>query len=309
MENKSHALMAGLFAILLGVAALLAFMWLRGGHDKVREYVVVTRMSVGGLNPQAQVRYRGIRVGKVMDIRLDPQDPGNILIRIAVAEEVPITEGTTARLAYQGVTGIAHILLLDTGKNPQPLVAKADGLPRIVMTQSLLEELGETGGATLRQAQDVLNALNAILNEENRQRIASTLANLESASHKLEPAAVNLNESLAQLRKLLSDRNVESLSAAAGQAGPLMTDVRKLLGSIQVTTEKLNSAIGDASGGGGAALLPRLNELTVEMSQTSRQLGRVINQLEAAPEAVIWGRPATEPGPGEPGFSAGKGQN
>ncbi len=309
MENKSHALMAGVFALLLGVASLLALLWLRGGHDKVNEYVVVTRMSVGGLNPQAQVRYRGIRVGKVMDIRLDSQDPGNILIRISVSADVPITQGTTARLAYQGVTGIAHILLLDNGKTPEPLIAKSGELPRIAMTQSLLEELGETGGATLRQAQDALNALNAILNEENRRRISTTLANLESASSNLGPAVANLNESLVQLRKLLNDRNVESLSVAAAQAGPMMSDVRKLLGSIQVTTEKLNSAIGDASGGGGAALLPRLNDLAVEMSQTSRQLGRVINQLETSPESVVWGRTAPQPGPGEPGFSAGKGQD
>ena len=65
MENKSHAFAAGLFALLLGVAALLALAWLRDRQDNMREYVVVTRQSVGGLNPQAQVRYRGIRVGKV----------------------------------------------------------------------------------------------------------------------------------------------------------------------------------------------------------------------------------------------------
>ena len=59
MENKSHALVAGLFALLLGAAALLALVWLRGTQDNLREYVVVTKQNVGGLNPQAQVRYRG----------------------------------------------------------------------------------------------------------------------------------------------------------------------------------------------------------------------------------------------------------
>ena len=38
--------------------------------------------SVSGLNTQAQVRFRGIRAGKVQDIELDPKDPRNILITI-----------------------------------------------------------------------------------------------------------------------------------------------------------------------------------------------------------------------------------
>jgi phospholipid/cholesterol/gamma-HCH transport system substrate-binding protein len=58
----------------------------------------------------------GIRVGKVQAIELDPQDGQNILIRISVDSNVPVTRATTAKLGYQGVTGIAHILLEDKGK-------------------------------------------------------------------------------------------------------------------------------------------------------------------------------------------------
>ena len=82
MENKSHAFVAGLFALLLGVAVLLAIYWLGGNKDETHDYIVVTKQNIGGLNPQAQVRYRGIRVGKVSDIRLDPDDYSNILITI-----------------------------------------------------------------------------------------------------------------------------------------------------------------------------------------------------------------------------------
>ena len=156
MENKSHALIAGVFALLLGAAALLALVWLRGSEDNLREYVVVTKQNIGGLNPQAQVRYRGIRVGKVTDIRLDPEDTSNILITISVTDDLPLTRGTVAKLAYQGVTGIAHVLLIDTGKNPEPLVADHGKPPRIAMIPSLLEEIGDSGSATLRQVQEVM---------------------------------------------------------------------------------------------------------------------------------------------------------
>ena len=83
MENKSHAFVAGLFTLLLMLAALLAFFWLGGSHETTHDYIVVTKQQVSGLNPQSQVRYRGIRIGKVTDIRLDPVDRDNILIFIS----------------------------------------------------------------------------------------------------------------------------------------------------------------------------------------------------------------------------------
>ena len=100
MENKSHAFVAGLFVLLFGLASLLAFYWLRGGQDDSNDYVVVTKQNIGGLNPQAQVRYRGIRVGKVSDIRLDPDDYSNILITISISDDVPLTKGTVAHLMW-----------------------------------------------------------------------------------------------------------------------------------------------------------------------------------------------------------------
>ena len=306
MENKSHALIAGMFALLLGVAALLALVWLRGNEDNLREYVVVTKQNIGGLNPQAQVRYRGIRVGKVTDIRLDPEDPSNILITIAVADDIPLTRGSVAKLAYQGVTGIAHILLLDSGKDRQPLVAEHGKPPRIAMIPSLLEELGDSGSATLRQVQEVMVAANALLNEENRRRFSATLANLESASGSMKPAVENLNATLIQMRKLLDDQNVRNLSKASGEIGPLLADTRLLIGKMQAATDKLDLAIGDASAGGTSALMPRLNELAADFSTTSRQLSRVLRLLEDSPQGLVFGVPATSPGPGEAGFSGGE---
>jgi len=305
MENKSHALIAGLFALLLGAAALSALLWLRDTADNLREYVVVTRQNVGGLNPQAQVRYRGIRVGKVVDIGLDPEDADNILITIAVDNDIPLTKGTVAKLAYQGLTGIAHVLLLDSGKNREPLAVEQGKAQRIVMVPSLLEELGEGGGTALRQAQEVMAAANALLNEENRRRFAATLANLEGASASMKPALETLNGTLLQVRKLFDDQNVRHLSRAAGEIGPLLADTRLLIGKMQLATDRLDVAIGDASGGGTSALMPRLNELANDFSTTSRQLSRVLRLLEDSPQGLVFGVPAAAPGPGEPGFATG----
>ena len=308
MENKSHAFLAGLFALFFGAAALLAFVWLRGNQDKLRDYVIVTKYNIGGLNQQAQVRYRGIRVGKVKDIRLDPDAPDDILITIAIADDIPLTRGTVAKLGYQGVTGIAHVLLVDSGKDREPLLGRDGMAPRIAMTPSLLDEVGESGTLALRQAQEVMTAANALLNEENRRRFAATLANLETASAGMKPALDNMNASLRQVHKLLADENVANLSRAAAEVAPLFADTRQLLARLQATADKLDVAIGDASAGGASALMPRVNELAADFSLTTRQLSRVLRLLEDSPQGLLLGVPAAPPGPGEAGFDPGGGR-
>lgn len=304
MENKSHAFAAGLFAILLLAATLLAIYWLGGSRDATHDYIVVTKQNIGGLNPQAQVRYRGIRVGKVSDIRLDPDDFSNILITISVNEDVPLTRGTVAKLNYQGVTGLAHILLLETGKDQAPLEPDDEKPPRITMIPSLLDELGEVGTATLRQARQLMVSANAMLSDENRKHLTATLANMEAASASMKPALSNLNVTLVQMNKLLDDRNVKKLSVAVAEVGPLLADTRVMIAKMQAATDKFEVAVGDPSANGVSSLMPRLNELATDFSMTSRQLSRVLRILEDTPQGMVFGAPALPPGPGEPGFSA-----
>lgn len=302
MENKSHAFMAGLFTLLLGLAAVAALYWFGGKREETRDYVVVTRQNVTGLSPQGQVRYRGIRVGKVSDIRLDHQDVRNILITVQVSKDVPVTKGTIAKLGFQGITGIAHILLEETGKDAVPLPEKEGEPPRIVMMPSLIEELSESGAATLRQAREFMASASALINEENRKKISTTLVNLEATTGQMKPTLENLNATLAQVRHLLNDDNIRKLSTTAGEAGPLLAETRALVGKLASAAEKLDLAIGDPSASGAASLMPRLNELSVDIGTTSRQLNRVLKMIEEAPQSLVFGAPVQPPGPGEPGF-------
>jgi phospholipid/cholesterol/gamma-HCH transport system substrate-binding protein len=303
MENKAHALIAGIFTLLLLAASLAAIWWFSGKREAVSEYIVATRQNVTGLNMQAQVRYRGIRVGRVESIRLDPEDSRDILIRISISRDVPVTQGTVAKLGYQGLTGIAHVLLEDTGKDLAPL-AQGTKLLRIPMQPSLMQEFTDSGGAVLRQANELLANVNQLLNTENRARIGKTLANLESGS-------AHLAATLAEARAVLADDRIKRLGpaianieGAAGEARNALREAARLLPHMIGLTEKLDQMVGETNGEGLAASGVRMQELGRELTQTSRQLNRVLQVLEAAPQSVIYGPPLAAPGPGEPGFVA-----
>lgn len=295
MENRSHALIAGLFTLLLLLGSLAAIWWFGGKREPTRDFIVVTRQNVTGLGPQGQVRYRGIAVGKVQSIELDPQDGRNILVRIGVNEQVPVTRGTTAKLGFQGVTGIAHVLLEETGRDPTPLLSNDGTPPRIAMQASLIEELSEVGTQTMREARDFLAAANQLLNADNRKRIAHTLDNLDAGS-------THAAEIAAQMHVLLSPENVRAfnsmlarLESASGEAAPTLREARATLVSLRTTSERLDQTLGNPSSSS-------VNELLAELSTTSRQLQRLLRKLEDSPQSLVLGPPPAMPGPGEAGF-------
>lgn len=294
MENKSHALIAGVFTLVLGFAILVSLYVFGGERKDTKQVVVVTQGNVVGLNPQAQVRYRGIRVGSVLDIHLDSEKMGDILILIEIDHSVPLTRGTTARLSYQGITGIAQILLEDNGTDGSALTGTDGALPRIAMRSSLLDNLGESLPNLLSQAEKFLENANDVLKSENRQNMGKTLANLELASAKM-------NRTLEQMDKLLSDENIAAMSATVRESGPLVADAQKLVVQLQGVSTRLDGVLTNVSSGGVDSLGPRLREMTTELTSTSRQLSRVLNLLETSPQSLLFGAPPVEPGPGESG--------
>ena len=91
MESRAYAFITGLFVIVL-IAAIVAWAnWLAQEPEDRKPYRVVATTPVSGLNAQAQVRYRGMSVGRVSTIKLDPTNRHRILIDIEVNSEIPVT--------------------------------------------------------------------------------------------------------------------------------------------------------------------------------------------------------------------------
>lgn len=298
MENRSYALAAGGFTLLLGFAVFFALFWFGEKQGLTVQYLVVTTQNVSGLSAQAQVRYRGIRVGKVLDIALDEQDVKKILVRVEVDKKVPITLGTVAKLGQQGVTGIAHILLEETGDGTKLVSTPVGGnLPRITMVPSLLDEVGESGSEVLEQAKKFFIKANALFDDKTRGHIAASLSNLETGT-------ARLNEILADKRLQRLGSAVANVDEAAADAKVFFHDARTLLPRIQVLSSKLENMLGDASGAGATGTIVKLNELAQELTETSQQFNRVLDVIERSPDSLLFGAPLRHAGPGEAGFVA-----
>ncbi len=145
-DNRRHALTAGFFLVTLMFATVVIIRWVTDYTVERSRYIVVIRGSVSGLRVDSLVCYRGVAAGKVTAIRLDANDPRDVLIDIEVDRSLPITQGVYATMRPQGVTGMSQIELLDSGENPQLLLAAGGPPARIGMRPSWIDQLADTGG-------------------------------------------------------------------------------------------------------------------------------------------------------------------
>ena len=316
MENKSHALAAGTFVLVVLALLVALAVWLTRDTRDLRVYELSSKGAVTGLQPQATVRFKGVNVGKVTSIGFDPLVPGNVLLRIAIDDEAPITQSTFATLGFQGVTGLAFLQLDDSGESK---VALPDGhMPpaRIPMRPSLLSRLSDQGASILTQLEETSRRVNLLLAPDNQKKLMGAIGDIGQAAAQFGPDRLNLprlvQEANATL-KTFQDTSVrvgESADEARRSARAFRT-VTERMSEKGGTLDQLAQGVGTLATTGqtlNAATLPRLNHAVDDAARTVRQVGRAATTVTDNPQSLIFGNGPITPGPGEPGFSASAGK-
>ena len=231
MENKSHAFAAGIFVLVVTALVIGLAVWLTRDSGSYQTYELSSREGVSGLQPQAAVRYKGVAVGKVTRIGFDPQVNGNVLIRIAVNEQAPISPTTFAVLGYQGVTGLAFVQLDDDGKTGPPLPPDDDAPPRIPLKPSLFGKLAQRSEVIIEQVEKITTQMNKLLADDNQQRVAAALDNVGQAS-----------ASVGQLAQRLDTTVAQRLDPALASIPPFTAEATKTMRSLQATSDQVGKA-------------------------------------------------------------------
>ena len=112
METDKHYFFEGLFIIGFSVAAAFFAVWLgsTGRHDDVL-YRIHFPDSVSGLAVGDPVKFRGVDVGTVKSMIIDPDNSRLVLVDVRLRKETPVKTDTRASLALKGITGVVFIEL------------------------------------------------------------------------------------------------------------------------------------------------------------------------------------------------------
>ena len=312
MENRSYALMTGVFTIALLIATVLAGLWLNRDKTELVPYEIVTTQSIPGLNPQATVRYRGLEVGRVDAIVFDPKVTGQILIRLSVEEGSPITTTTFASLGYQGVTGIAFIQLDDDRTGSPLLKTDPERVGRIPLRPGLLDQLEKRGIAILDSTEQITERLNKLMSDENQKTIIGAFDNISKAAEAYGQIPERLGPTIDRLPALANkiDKSLSSFDSFAASATTTVQNYDRLATGLQAPDgpiNRLNDAIGSLQGVTSdleAETLPHVVRMTDEARTALRSVRRTSDAIGDRPQSILFGGPNQQPGPGEPGFVA-----
>lgn len=320
MENKSHALAAGAFVLVVAALLVALASWLTRDTSEHRVYELSSREAVTGLQPQASVRFKGVNVGKVSAIGFDPLIAGNVLIRIAIDDKAPVTQSTFATLGFQGVTGLAFVQLDDTGESKAALVSGTEPPARIPMKTSLFSRLTDQGASILSQLEETSRRVNQLLTPENQKNLMGAVGNLGQAAASISQLSTHADKVLGaqfgpdrvNIPQLVQEANttLKTMQATSDRVGDSADEARASARAFRTVTERMDEKGGtlDTLATTGqtlnAATLPRLNRAVEDASRTLRQVSRAMDTVNDNPQSLIFGNGPLSPGPGEPGFSA-----
>ena len=298
----------GLFVLVLGTALVAGVLWLASGgafKHKYDLYQAIEDESVAGLSANAPVKYNGVDVGKVRDIRLDPGNPERVNLLFAIERGTPIKEDTTAVLKIQGLTGIAYVELSGGTRGAPPLRAIPPNEYPVIRTKPSLSARLENMLSTLMAKLDsTSSSINAVLSDENKAAFKSALANIAAVTQTVAARKATIDAGLAS-----AARTFENTSRASAQAGPVIDRI----GRSAEAVEKMGNEAALASASAGktveavgadvkrftAETLPELEQLLGEVGVLAASLRRLSEKVEGSPGGLLLGRRPVPDGPGE----------
>ncbi|MET4805751.1 MlaD family protein [Limibacillus sp. MBR-115] len=242
METRANYLLVGLFVISLFVGGIGFVVWLAKVNvdASITSYEIHFEDSVSGLREGASVSYRGINVGEVKAIRIDPENLERIVVTIEVRADTPIRSDTVATLAIQGLAGGSYVLLSGGSQSAAPLVPQPGQRMAVIASKaSGLQELLDSAPSVLSEANLVLKRANDLLRPENRKEFEQALINLSQLLATLKEGATGLPELMDTSRV-----TIEEIGRTAKTVGTTTQSFQELIAGFESESKQLASQAG-----------------------------------------------------------------
>ncbi len=271
METRANHVLVGSFMLIMILALVGFVLWL--GKIKLDEEVSRFRIqfdgSVTGLKEGNPVRYRGISVGAVDGIRINPENVEQVEVVIHVPTDTPIKEDTEASLEFQGITGVAYVQVSGGSNAAADLIPEAgQDMATIPSRPSQLEQVIESAPELINRFIVLVEKANQLLSEANQKSIAATLQNVST------------------LTGSLADRSGE-IEKVMGDANATIAELRETVHSLNVMAAELRGEVGDIAVNANLTLIAARRSFTalaptlVEARKAATSVGALAQELEA----------------------------
>ncbi len=284
METRANYLMVGFFVLLLAFGLLGFVVWLAKFQvdQEFARYIIQYERDVSGIKQGSPVRYQGVRVGEVIDIRLHPKKIGSVLMTIEIDRNTPVRSDTLATLEFEGITGGKSLLL--SGGDPDGQALQEDpelGLPVIKAGTSSIQQVLEGAPEVLANINELLLRGNDLLNGENRANIANFLANLNELSGAFAGKGAEIEEIIANASATLANLNTISTSFAkrGEELEQIIANASTVVGNLATVSDTLVARKGEIDQiiVNAATIVKDVSDLSGSLAARQEEIDQIIS--------------------------------
>lgn len=314
METRANYVLVGGFVLSLVVVGFAFIIWVANVEfDRVeKRYYLLFTESVSGLSEGSSVSYRGIKVGRVVSISINPENVEQVRVDLAIDTTVPVKTDAVASLQFQGITGLSYIEIAGGTQDADNL---PEGFP-ITTKPTGLQEVIQNAPELLNQLILAVDRFNILLAAENQEAFARTLDNLATvsaaladaeqgvprmmqsitnAAERIESMATTLDSDLPALIDHFDTAILEATSVLAGidaEITPTAQSVTRMADALAGASEEVTAILSENRDDLRAFVGTGLVELSQTISEVRTvigQLARIVTELERAPSRFFFG--------------------
>jgi phospholipid/cholesterol/gamma-HCH transport system substrate-binding protein len=297
METQARHLAVGSFVLLLIAGIFVFVLWAAKfqGQTVYDPYFIRFSGSVSQLRIDSSVNFGGIPVGRVSDVRIDPQDSSLARVDIEVRHGTPIRIDSKATLELQSIAGGIG-LAISRGNSDAELLPPGSEVPA---GQSALEQITKRAPDIIEKIDGIADNLNEMLSPANRLALSETLANLRDLSQRLkergpeittliadgDAALKEIGAAGAEFKKLAENLQ-ESVGPATNQAQAALKDFGQMAQTFQATAAQMNAILAEnrepLKQFSGTALY-EATDLLAQMRELVSSMARIAQEIERDP--------------------------
>jgi phospholipid/cholesterol/gamma-HCH transport system substrate-binding protein len=329
MYSKINYTIVGVFVVVFSVALVAFGLWLSkySNANDYKLYKIYFNENVSGLNVDSAVKLKGVDIGKVASISIDPKDINRVQTIVKIKKDIPIKEDMVAYLEPIGITGLLNIVIEGGTNKSKELLAKNGEIPVIKSRPSWLVDTKNSVANISKNLNESLLRLNKLLNEENIQNFSQTIANIKTISLKTVSLESNISKviqntdktlailkqkieafNIAHFNKLIKDSDKlvlsskklvvntnKKLNLLTKKTLPLLKSFKKSSDTLRVVVTKVKKGLDR----GNYNLKAIFEPMTIDLRLLTNSVNFLIRELEQSPSDMILKSRKRRKGPGE----------
>ena len=303
MYSRVNYTIVGIFVLIFGAGMVWFAFWL-AKYDLQQEYDtyrIEMNESVAGLSIDSDVQLRGVEIGSVSNIEINPKNIETVEVFVKIKRGIPIKEDMVAHTQMFGVTGLLSIEI-DGGTNAaKTLVPTDDYIPLIKSKPSFLTRLtGDIDGVGSK-IEALLLQSQKLLSDHNIETMGNILDNMEKVTAKgevLEDHAMvtmdhinaKLTEAIEEFKQMQQDfKEIKEASI------PTIDKLMETSNNFNRATLKFEKSVDR----GDYNLKKILEPILIEIQILTNQLTMMSRELEQNPSGLLFKSRKSRKGPGE----------